>query len=170
MTRFETERLLVAEWHTLQQQQWPSQDLATAVQQMLTPSVTACLPPSWQGDYSLERADQWIRERDKEDATWLVIDKSTREAIGLLILSGTDDFGHLRLGYLLKESAWGQGFATELLSGLVGWCRDNRIRSLTGGVEQANVASARVLEKCGFAPTPDNNAADAQRMYSIDFT
>jgi len=170
MTRFETVRLLVAEWHTLAQQQWPSQDLANAVKQMLTPSVTACLPPSWQGDYSLERADQWILDRDDKDATWLVIDKSTHEAIGLLILSGTDDFGHLRLGYLLKESAWGQGFATELVSGLVSWCRDNCIRSLTAGVETANLASIRVLEKCGFTLEPDNNEANNERLYSIDFT
>ncbi len=168
MTRFETERLLIAEWHTLQKEQWPSLDLAGAVQEILTPSVTACLPSSWQGKYSRERADQWIHDRDGEDATWLVVEKTAQEAVGLLILSGTDEYGHLRLGYLLKESAWGNGYASELVSGLVDWCRENRIRSLTGGVVKTNTASARVLEKCGFKPGPDN-AADNEQMYSIEF-
>ena len=69
---------------------------------------------------------------------------------------------------MLAESAWGKGFATELITGLVNWCRENAIKSITGGVEHNNPASARVLEKCGFSVN-DNATDDEQVFYSICF-
>ncbi len=56
----------------------------------------------------------------------------------------------MRLGYLLAERAWGKGIASELIRGLVEWCRKSGIASIVGGVERNNIASRRVLEKNGF--------------------
>ena len=83
---FETQRLLVKEWHSLQPNDWQPRDLAHVVADMLTDPVTRSLPPSWQGGYTVERAREWIRERDEEGATLLVVDKPTGQAIGLMIL------------------------------------------------------------------------------------
>jgi RimJ/RimL family protein N-acetyltransferase len=61
--------------------------------------------------------------------------------------------GHrINLGYLLARDAWGQGYMTEALRPIIAWW-------LTGpGIERIwatcdvdNKASARVLEKSGFA-------------------
>jgi ribosomal-protein-alanine N-acetyltransferase len=57
----------------------------------------------------------------------------------------------VRLGYLVSEASWGQGFASELVDGFIGWCRKHTsISSIAGGVAPDNPASKRVLEKNGF--------------------
>lgn len=173
---FETERLLVKEWHSLSASDWPQQDLAHVVMTTLTEPVTRSLPPSWQGSYSKERASQWIQERDDEEgATLLAIDKSTRQPIGLMILfesqSETDNGCiDVRLGYLLAEAAWGKGFATELVTGFVSWCHNqSSIASIAGGVERDNLASIRVLEKTGFQlVTSGTETAQDELLYQLN--
>ena len=148
---FETDRLRVDEWRSLAER--ASLDRVTLVTELLTEEVTASLPEPWRGAYSADRARDWIDERDAEGTTLLVLETASHRGIGLVILfeSGSADAVEVRLGYLLARSAWGQGFGTELLRGLVGWCRgQSGIGSLCGGVERENVASRRVLEKAGF--------------------
>jgi RimJ/RimL family protein N-acetyltransferase len=151
--RFKTQRLLVKEWHSLSTDEWKQQDLKEVVMTMLAPHVTQSLPTEWRGTYSRERAQNWIENRDNEGATLLVIDKSSRIPIGLVILfeiyhKGSNDI-EVRLGYLLAESAWGKGLASELIQGFVGWCRQAGITS-----------SRRVLEKNGFVCDPLTETAE----------
>ena len=126
--RFETERLLVAQWRSLEDEEWASRPLHDVVASLLTVGVTRSLPPSWQGRYTPERARGWIDERDAEGTTLLAVRKSDGEPLGLVILfeagSSEDRDGvDVRLGYLLAEEVWGRGIASELLAGFVGWCR-----------------------------------------------
>ncbi len=156
---FETDRLLVAEWHSLSRD---DEELARVVATLLTDPVTQSLPISWRGSYTVERARVWINERDIEATTLLIVEKSTGLVIGLMILFEADaesvpDGIEVRIGYLLSEPAWGKGYASELIREFVGWCREHKaIRSLAGGVERGNVASTRVLEKNGFHPVQDD--------------
>jgi RimJ/RimL family protein N-acetyltransferase len=54
----------------------------------------------------------------------------------------------IRLGYLIAESASGLGLATEVVAGVAEWCReDGTVRSIIGGVDDRNGASAPVLHK-----------------------
>jgi len=158
---FQTTRLAVIEWHSPSPAGGGPFDLPLIVTDMLTEPVTRSLPQSWQGDYSLERARAWIEDRDNEGTTLLVLDRSTGRAIGLIILFETDaparpGSREVRLGYLLSETAWGKGYASELVEGLVDWCRRQaNIISVAGGVEKDNPASRRVLEKNGFRPAQD---------------
>ena len=154
---FNTDRLTVFEWHSRADLSRSEQDLARVVTAIMTEPVTRSLPPGWQGPYDLDRAEAWIAERDQEGPTLLVVERATGEAVGLVILfefasdepAGVD----VRLGYMLAESAWGRGLASELIAGFVEWCRSSgQIRSLAGGVASDNPASARVLEKNGFRP------------------
>lgn len=155
---FETERLLVREWHSPSALDLPQRDLAGVVADMLTEVVTRSLPPSWQDGFSVECARRWIEERDDDGTTLLVVDRSTRQAVGLMILFEMDAEAaaggtEVRLGYLLAEPAWGKGLASELVQGFVAWCRGQAaISSLAGGVEGDNPASRRVLEKNDFQP------------------
>ena len=153
---FETERLFVKDWRSVAPTEWQERDLAAVVAALLTEPVTRALPQPWHGSYSLERAGRWIEERDRDGVTLLIIERATQESIGLVILGevppdrdsgGTD----VRLGYLFAEDQWGKGFASELVSGFVRWCRgEDAIASITGGVARDNAASARVLTKNGF--------------------
>lgn len=153
---FRTDRLLVQPWHDPPADEWPTLDLPTTVADMMTEAVTRFLPGGWQGPYSVDRARQWIAERDLESPTLLAIDRSTGDPVGLVILfespADTNGLVEVRLGYLLAETAWGKGLATELLSGLVAWSRDRRdIGSIVGGVAAANSASSAALERLGFS-------------------
>ena len=150
---FETDRLQIKEWHS---STWPMRcedDLASVVAGILTEPVTRTLPVAWNGGFTEKRARDWIAERDREGVTLQVVEKATTNTVGLVILFETpsDDGIEVRLGYLLAEASWGLGFATELVDGLLRWCRAQpSIRSLAGGVAPDNPASRRVLEKNGF--------------------
>lgn len=162
---YSTQRLLVREWHSLAPDEWKQQDLEVVVKNILTAQVTRSLPPAWQGFYTLERARNWVQERDDEGITLLVVEKASRMPIGLIILfetaNGTDG-SELRLGYLLAESVWGKGLASELIGGFVEWCKNNEVKSVTGGVARDNIASRRVLEKSGFVCEPSTEEAAEQ--------
>ena len=171
---FETKRLLVKIWHSFSPGEWPQQDLVWLVVDVLTEAVTRTLPEPWQGRYTPERARRWMEERDREGSTLLVVDKATRQAVGLLILLKTvspdeSEGAEIRLGYLLSSPNWGKGYASELVHGLVGWARKQPgLSSLAGGVGHDNVASRRVLEKNGFQPVrSDGAAAGGEQVFRL---
>jgi len=167
---FQTQRLLVREWHSISAEGFSSCDLAGIVADMLTEPVTRSLPISWQGEYSIERARHWIEERDEEGTTLLVLDRNSEQAVGLVILfeveSAEPERGiEVRIGYLLAESAWGKGLGSELLQGLVEWSRAQPvISSLAGGVDSENTASRRVLEKSGFRIVRQGENGESYRL------
>jgi len=173
---FETQRLLVKEWHSLSPSDWQQEDIAEVVASILTEPVTRSLPSSWQGSYSVDRASEWIKGRDREGTTLLVIDKFTNQAVGLMVLfamqaeegNGQAD---VRLGYLLSEDTWGRGIASELVNGFVSWCRGQEsISSIAGGVAHDNIASKRVLEKNGFQLVRSgDDVAQGEQLYRLSF-
>lgn len=152
MWAFETNRLSVGPWHEVAD--WLDVDLSRVVGEMLTLRTTVALPESWQGEHSVDGAKGWINERDADASMLLVIESASQRPAGILVLAEAPLHGtwvDLRIGYLIEESMWGQGLATELVSGLIEWARAQpRIRTLTGGVDPTNRASVRILEKCGF--------------------
>lgn len=60
---------------------------------------------------------------------------------------GFEQEGKPEIGYWLGKEFWGRGVATEALSTFLGLVRT---RPLYARVAKHNVASIRVLEKCGF--------------------
>ena len=134
------------EWRSFSSRDWRDQDLAQVVSEMLTENVTRSLPPAWQGKYTIERGRKWIKERDEEGTTLLVVDRSTLRVIGLMIFfieaEGGNGETELRLAYLLSADTLKQGIASELLTGFVAWCREESpISSIAGGVAPDNLAS-----------------------------
>jgi RimJ/RimL family protein N-acetyltransferase len=68
--------------------------------------------------------------------------------------------GKREVGYWIDRAFWGRGVATEALSAFL--CLE-QTRPLYAGVAKHNVASIRVLQKCGFklshsVEEPSNNA------------
>ena len=53
-------------------------------------------------------------------------------------------------GYVLARDAWGKGYATEALRGVVGVARSVGVLRLSALCHTEHAASARVLEKAGF--------------------
>ena len=164
LCKYDTDRLVVNQWRSLS----TDKEMARAVMKILTPRVTRPLPENWQGEYSEDRATRWIEKRDQEAALLLILDQSSENPVGLMILNDGDEEHsrlNIRVGYMLDEAAWGQGFASEVLRGLISWCKTVAISSIVGGVEQDNIASQRVMEKNGFVAQASD---DGELLFRLD--
>src|SRR2546430_8611240 len=60
--------------------------------------------------------------------------------------------GAVEMGYWIARPFWGRGFATEACAALIGIAKTLGLGQLEGSHFLDNPASARVLEKLGFAP------------------
>jgi [ribosomal protein S5]-alanine N-acetyltransferase len=84
---------------------------------------------------------------------WTVVERSSERIIGFggIYDDPFDPGWGMEVGYHFHRSAWGHGYATEL----VGFClrmarRKHGARELQGFVHPDNAASRRVLERSGF--------------------
>jgi RimJ/RimL family protein N-acetyltransferase len=105
-------------------------------------------------------SEHWVVERDQEGTTLIVVEKQTKHPIGLVMLHSSCSKTDIRLGYMLSESVWGKGLASELIQGLVARGSRHKINSFIGGVGLENKASKRVLEKNGFFVVPQQGNKD----------
>ena len=153
---FQTDRMEVGDWPSHLTGTHAVEARSTFVVSLLSEAVTQELPTGWQGPYDEDRASAWFADRRGEGAVLPIVARSDRRPVGLLILAEseiTDGLLDIFLGYLIHESDWGRGLATEVVAGLADWCRANgTVRSIVGGVTDGNAASARVLQKNGFVP------------------
>ncbi|WP_026932614.1 GNAT family N-acetyltransferase [Christiangramia echinicola] len=129
-------------------------EFAEEIIKILIPIVTKALPDGWQNITTKSSANNWIEERNEESVFFVVQSISSLEVLGFIFLYPTylkNKHIDLRFGYLLRESSWGKGLGTELVKGLVNKCQEmGNIKSIFGGVEEDNIGSIKVLEKCGF--------------------
>ena len=74
--------------------------------------------------------------------------------------------GVREVGYWIGREYWGRGVATEALSAFL---KLEQRRPLYAGVARHNVASLRVLQKCGFAlvVSPNAQSADDQDPFLL---
>jgi ribosomal-protein-alanine N-acetyltransferase len=82
----------------------------------------------------------------------LVVERDTGLVVGGIGLFGPPEDGRVELGYGIVESRRGRGFATEAARGMVEFALGlPGITEVVAGVDPANAASARVLEKAGLS-------------------
>lgn len=166
---FDTGRLDVCGWSGSLGDPQRRAALIRELAPLLEPEVLKDLPPPMQTDNTPEARDAWIDARAGEADVRLVRSKETGDLIGLLILAAGDATGGVptvHLGYLLAPSAWGRGFATELLAGLLGAAREAAPLRFLGGVARTNPASRRVLEKTGFSLAGSDPAGETE-LYEL---
>ena len=151
---FKTARLTVENWQPLLANPSSREVLIEELMSILTRNVMQHLPEVLFVEQERDALAQWITDRNAEAEVLGVREQKLSTLLGLLILAkiSEDDGGHtLHLGYVLAEEAWGKGYATELLSGLIEHLQSyGCVSRIQGGVGIDNTASARVLEKVGF--------------------
>jgi len=152
--RFDTKRLRIEPWGSMVSDTDKKARLTSEIKTLLTPSVLKFLPEQLQPTNEPQAVEDWIITRDNESDVFCIRERDTNTFLGLLILAAFPDTADriiLRIGYFLVEDAWGKGIATELVTGLVKWGKEQRCpMELLGGVEKANSASGAVLVKAGF--------------------
>ncbi|QMU65150.1 MAG: GNAT family N-acetyltransferase [Flavobacteriaceae bacterium] len=87
--------------------------------------------------------------------------KCDAEFIGSVALI-KDDQNDDELGYRFLQKYWGNGYGFEVCKGLVKYCQSSGFPKLVGYVVDANIASARILEKCNFRVVSKGMAPDLQ--------
>jgi RimJ/RimL family protein N-acetyltransferase len=103
--------------------------------------------------YRLIHAQQFIRTvrgRDPQSDFAIAIDG---EAVGGISFMVQPDVQRVsaEIGYWLGEAYWGRGIATEAVTAITRHAIDaHHLTRLFGLVFDYNIASARVLEKCGY--------------------
>jgi len=141
------------------------------VLKIMSPKVTKSLPLGWQNIDSTTQAEVWLKEQIEESVFFSIQLRTDSNNIGFLFLYEPSNLSipiDIRVGYLLSEDYWGNGLASELISGLITWCESlGTINSITGGVEAENKGSIRVLEKNGFSI--NNKLSEGSLFYVYAF-
>jgi [ribosomal protein S5]-alanine N-acetyltransferase len=110
----------------------------------------------WDAFTALAQSEAWAQEGAASAAAGhlrpLGIALAHGPLIGHLALHWSGPEKHiLELGYVLGRAHWGQGYAVEAASALLGWAlRERGVLRLQARCFTENPASARVLEKLGF--------------------
>lgn len=123
-------------------------DLPIFYEQQLDPEATAM-------------ANFPSREREAFMAHWAKIMAGETNILKTIVCDGQvagnivswEMDGQREVGYWLGKPFWGRGIATAALSALL---EQVKIRPLYAYVFRSNVASLKVLQKCGFLPTGED--------------
>jgi len=170
---FETQRLSINSWTNQVKGPDSVKIFAEKVIKILTPNVTKALPDGWQNISTIDSAQEWIKDRDKEGHFVSIQLLSTNETVGFIFfyeIDSENNYYDLRFGYLLSEKAWGKGLGTELIEGLINWCKlEGNIKSISGGVETDNIGSIKILEKTGFTASTIDNQTEGVVFYEYQF-
>ena len=118
--------------------------------------ATRYLPyASWSG---MDDAQAWFgraatRLAAKEAAQFVMVLRESGQVIGSCLLFKFDqESARAEVGYVLGREHWGGGYMLEAMKALVDHAFDQLgLRRLEAEIDPRNVASARLLERLGFA-------------------
>ena len=97
---------------------------------------------------SLEHEEDWGWY-----ALWMIVRKDG-SYIGNLSFKGIPEGGTAEIGYGILEEYRGLGYATEALETILEWAFDQPgVERIAAETAPDNLASQRVLAKCGFLPS-----------------
>lgn len=83
---------------------------------------------------------------------WTIVVKEQNVMVGDLCFKGTpNEAGEIEIGYGTYDQFQGKGYMTEAIAAITDWALSQKgVRVVVAGTLANNVASQRVLEKCGF--------------------
>ena len=99
----------------------------------------------------IENPEQW-----EWYAIWMIELKDGTH-IGEMCFKGIDSDGIVEIGYGIMEQYQEHGYATEAVKAISNWAfQEPKISSIEAEIDSKNIASKKVLEKCGFIFTGKN--------------
>jgi [ribosomal protein S5]-alanine N-acetyltransferase len=148
MAELRTNRLLLRPWAPV--------DEAALVRYANNWNVARYLRDAFPHPYTLADAQQWIARNTSVVSPTLdfaiILDTEAIGSVGLLPKTDIWRCG-MELGYWVAEPFWGQGIASEAVAAAVGYAFNTfpDITVVHARHVVSNIASGRVLTKCGFA-------------------
>ena len=104
--------------------------------------------------YTPEVADWWLKHVAAEEPQTSFAIATTEELIGGIGIELGEDIHHRsgEIGFWLGEPFWGRGIVTAAVTAFTPWVFERfDLLRIWAGVFEGNRASARVLEKAGYA-------------------
>lgn len=89
--------------------------------------------------------DDWL-----DEYPFIIYDKSTDIPIGTCCLGTEGPEGCWGFGYDIIKELWGNGYATEAAKAMINFAYSFGVRDFYCTVATENIASCRVMEKCGL--------------------
>lgn len=88
---------------------------------------------------------------DTKNNFWIyaIIRQSDQQFVGTcaLVKDNNDDD---EIGYRFLEEFWGMGYGFEVCQGLLAYCKSILIKKIVAYVVDDNIASSKIIKKCGF--------------------
>jgi RimJ/RimL family protein N-acetyltransferase len=129
---------------------WPPETLADALPWFLARLESQPEQAGWWGWYALAADAPASPEPAAQPGSCA---GRGRVLVGSGGFRGPPVDGAVEIGYSVLPEFQGQGYATEIVRGLVGWALSQAgVSRVTAETEWANPASAQVLRKAGFQP------------------
>lgn len=100
-----------------------------------------------------ERVSAWVNNYENDlYFNWIIELKENQEIIGIINLHNVDEANQsAETSYILAPKYWNKGLMTESLSRILQYAfKELKINRVQADVFQGNVASERVLVKCGM--------------------
>jgi RimJ/RimL family protein N-acetyltransferase len=152
---FETDRLFVREWN-------PAEDAEQAFTIYGDPEVMYFIPPVVE---NVEAVQQRLAERiafyrqlNNGTGFWAIVEKATNQIVGTVLLKQLPDNDKnltqdYEVGWHLRRSAWGKGYATEAgRRALEYGFQVLKLPVIYAVVKPDNYASIRVTQRLGMKP------------------
>ncbi|PCI11373.1 MAG: GNAT family N-acetyltransferase [Flavobacteriaceae bacterium] len=99
--------------------------------------------------YDTPKNDFWIYAIER---------KSDNEFVGSVAL--VKDEGDDEIGYRFLEKYWGLGYGSDVVNGLIAYCKKSGFKKLVAYVAVENVASRKIVEGLGFEFTENTFCKD----------
>ena len=112
--------------------------------------VTLTAPPGGI-DVALRNIDRMLRHwRRYGYGQWSVVERATEQVVGCVGLRHRDELSEIELGWIIRRSHWGDGFATEAAQAAIAWAwQTTTIDHIISLIRPDDARSMRVAEKSG---------------------
>ena len=144
MIVFETDRLLL--------RNFIASDLTDLFHVMKNSESSAL--GGWKNLETQEESQMLLEKYVQEDETFAIQLKDIPKVIGFVKLTINNNKGTniaRSVSYILAEEYWGSGYMTEAVTRIIRYVFEQlKIDMLTAWHYPENIASKRILEKCGF--------------------
>ena len=87
---------------------------------------------------------------DDDECCYLIpVLKDSMQRVGTCSFMVNEDQTIYDIAYCVHKDFWRQGYATEIAQGMIDYAREQGVEKVTIFVNQENLASNRVAQKCG---------------------
>lgn len=104
-------------------------------------------------EVSKELLKMWVNEyRNEEHYNWAIEIKENESVIGSIGLMNIDNnIENCEIGYCISRAFWNKGVMTEAFSAIINFAfKEVGFERITGRHHVENIASGRVMKKCGL--------------------